>query len=316
MKVGVKMDLKLIKYIMFGIFIILLLRFFLGEDFFRTSNNKDLYELSGNPNLSVEVYKEDKNGLILRVKAEYLKKLKEENERASFRESRGNQPTYWNLYPDLYVEGIKPIIVLEEKKIAYLTFDDGPSENTWKILDILKEHNVKATFFVLGGTANEEEKECLKVMAQDGHTIGIHTYSHNYKMIYSSVEGFLDDFNQAFEMIYETTGVKPSIFRFPWGSVNSYNKNIRSELIAEMERRGFTYYDWNVDSRDSVGTPSEYRIKKNISKGLEKYNNPIILLHDASVNKQTVKILPAVIEMLKDAGFEFDTLEHREPYHF
>lgn len=223
---------------------------------------------------------------------------------------------YMDMYPDMYVESIKPVIMLDEKKIAYLTFDDGPSHITNQILDILEEYEVKATFFVLGSTITEEGEECLKEMVEQGHTIGIHTYSHNYKKLYASVEAYLEDFYQVYHLIYEVTGVKVNIFRFPWGSTNGYNKKIKKELVAEMERRGFTYYDWNVSAEDSVGNPTEYRIKKNVFKDLERYNNPIILMHDAAVNRLTAKTLPDIIEKIMDKGYGFDTLNNREPYQF
>lgn len=307
------MEIKLIKYIMFGFLIILILRLFMGKDYF----DKTTEVSQGIGQTITEIGDGEEEKLILKVKDEYLKKLLKENEDEKMKVfSKSNKKKYMDLYPDMYVEGVKPIILLEEKKLAYLTFDDGPSQNTIKILNVLKEHNVKATFFILGSTITDEGKECLKTMAMEGHAIGVHTYSHNYKNIYASVEAFLDDFYLDYQLIYDTTGIKPSIFRFPWGSVNSYNKKIRDELITEMERRGFTYYDWNVDSKDSVGNPNEYKITQNVVRDLNKYNNPIILLHDASVNKYTVKTLPSIIERIKEKGFDFDTLDHREPFQF
>lgn len=308
------MEIKLIKYIMFGFLILLLLRLFMGEDYFHktTAVSRD----SGQITID-RAYTDSDEVLILKVNDEFMEKVIKKNDDAKLKVFKENQKKkYMDLYPDMYVEGVKPIILLEEKKMAYLTFDDGPSYNTTQILKVLKQYDVKATFFILGSTITEEGKECLKTMAEEGHAIGIHTYSHKSENIYSSVEAFLEDFNLAYQLIYDTTGVKPNIFRFPWGSVNSYNKKIRNELIEEMERRGFTYYDWNVDSKDSVGNPDEYKITRNIVKDLDKYNNPIILLHDASVNKRTVKTLPLIIEKLKEQGFDFDTLDHREPFQF
>jgi len=223
---------------------------------------------------------------------------------------------YMNKYPDLYVDSIKPVICVEEKKIAYLTFDDGPSSTTCDILNVLEKYHVKATFFVLGCTITEEGKECLKAMVEQGHAIGIHTYSHSHKKIYASVEAYLDDFYQDYELIYEITGVKVNIFRFPWGSTTSYNKGIRKELFAEMERRGFTYYDWNVSAEDSVGKPTTYRIKKNIMKDLERFKFPIILMHDSSINELTAITLPDIIDSIIEKGYTFDTLNHKGPYHF
>lgn len=223
---------------------------------------------------------------------------------------------YMKLYPDLYVDSVKPIIHIKEKKLAYLTFDDGPSNITDNILETLEAENIKATFFVIGCTIKEEEEEYLRKMVEKGHTVGIHTYSHDYKKIYSSVEAYLEDFNKAFQLIYDITGVQPKIFRFPWGSANGYNKHIKEELVAEMERRGFTFYDWTVSAEDSIGRPTEYRILHNIMKDLDRQKNPIILLHDASVNKLTAKTLPKIIEAIREQEFEFDTLDHREPYQF
>lgn len=223
---------------------------------------------------------------------------------------------YLDLYPDLYVEVIKPVIRVEENKIAYLSFDDGPSYITGDILNILEEYDVKATFFILGCTMTEEGEDFLRAMVDQGHTIGIHTYSHNRKKIYASVESFLDDFYQDYKLIYEITGRKVNIFRFPWGSSNSYNKSIMKDIISEMERRGFTYYDWNVSAEDSIGKPTKQKIQKNVMKDLVRYNDPIILLHDASVNKVTAKTLPDIIELIIDNGYEFSTLDKREPYQF
>lgn len=223
---------------------------------------------------------------------------------------------YMEMYPDLYVDSVKPIIQIKKKKKAYLTFDDGPSWVTKEVLEVLKEENVQATFFVIGCTITKEEEEYLKLMVEQGHTIGIHTYSHNYKKIYSSVEAYLDDFYKVYEQVYEITGVKPKIFRFPWGSANSFNKHIKKELVTEMERRGFTFYDWTVSAEDSVGNPTEYRILHNIRKDLDRKENPIILLHDSSVNKLTAHTLPKIIKFIRDQGYEFDTLDNREPYQF
>lgn len=230
--------------------------------------------------------------------------------------SDDHKKSYMELYPDMYVDSIKPVIHLEEKKMAYISFDDGPSYITSDILKTLEDNNAKATFFILGCTITTEGEACLKEMVKQGHTIGIHTYSHNYKDIYSSVEAFLDDFYRDYLLIYETTGIKVNIFRFPWGSYNTYNKRIRNDLIAEMKRRGFTYYDWNISAEDSVGYPTEYRIKNNILKELDRFNNPIILMHDSSVNKITAKTLPDLLKSMKEKGYDFDTLDHREPYQF
>lgn len=225
------------------------------------------------------------------------------------------QNKYEMIFTDMYVEPINPVIHVGDRKIAYFSFDDGPSDVTLKILDSLKKYDAKATFFIIAGEIDEEGVDSLKRMIEEGHTIGIHTYSHKYKDIYASVEAYLQDFYKVYKLIYEATGVKPNIFRFPWGSSNPYNKKINKELKAEMERRGFSFYDWNVSAEDMIGKPSQEKIKKNVLKDVEKYNYPIILMHDASINKNTAKVLPEILKTIKEKGYGFDTLDNREPYH-
>ena len=223
---------------------------------------------------------------------------------------------YTKMYPDLYTEFILPTKSDKENKIAYLTFDDGPSENTYKVLDILQEEEVKATFFIVGSNISKTEVNSLKRMVNEGHTIGIHTYSHMCNEIYCSVERYLDDFNTVYQQIYEITGKRVNIYRFPWGSNNKYSRNIKDALIEEMERRGFSCYDWNVSAEDSIGRPTRNSIRKNIRKDLLRYSDPIILLHDSRINGLTVEMLPEIIEIIRDKGYEFDTLDQREPYQF
>ena len=143
-----------------------------------------------------------------------------------------------------------------------------------------------------------------------GHTLAIHSYSHDYKKIYASVEAYLEDFNQMFCQIYEATGVKPQIFRFPGGSVNSYNVGIHQQLIAEMTRRGFVYFGWNVANGDAVFSkiqPSS-TLTANALKGVGTARRAIILMHDSSAKTTTVEALPAIIEGYLEAGYSFAAL--------
>lgn len=231
--------------------------------------------------------------------------------------------SYTSLYPDLYAgttsgkSGVE-VVSKEENSgnTVYLTFDDGPSRNTGKLINILEEKGIRATFFVVGENMTESGLECLKEYAAAGHVIGLHSYSHDYNKIYSSVEAFLEDYNKLFELIVKETGVAPSIYRFPGGSCNIYGKKIIKEIKTEMERRGFTYYDWNVSGEDSVGTPTAYSIKKNIFDNLEKVKNPVILLHDSPINELTISIVPEIIDTLLEKGYVFDTLDKREVCQF
>ncbi len=228
-----------------------------------------------------------------------------------------NLPAYTSLYPNLYAEPLEVTTMKEDgPKTAYLTFDDGPSNRTCEVLDILDKANIKATFFIVGETITEKGKECLKQMVEDGHTIGLHTYSHNYKKLYSSVESFLEDYDKLYQLIYEITGIKPNIFRFPGGSTNSFVKKIKQEVIIEMERRGFTFYDWNVSAEDSVGKPTAYSIMKNIRKDYNRFHYPVVLMHDSEKNSLTVSLLPEIISEIKEAGYIFDTVDNRTPCQF
>lgn len=204
----------------------------------------------------------------------------------------------------------------EVGKTVYLTFDDGPSKNTEKVLDVLKEYDIKATFFVIGKDLTENGIEQMKRAVEEGHVIGMHTYSHDYQCIYSSVNDFLADFNELRQTLTDILGVSPTIFRFPGGSYCSYGKTIRKDLIAEMTRRGYAYYDWNVSAEDSVGTVTAYSIKKNIFPRVYEVEEPIILMHDSIINNLTAQVLPDIIDQLIEEGYSFDTLKGREPLHF
>lgn len=228
-------------------------------------------------------------------------------------------PDYVNLYTNLYAEPkTEWEDHIEGQKICYLTFDDGPSSNTLSVLDTLDKANVKATFFVIGEevAASEENKEILREIVKRGHLIGLHTYCHTYSKIYASVNAFLTDYEKVFNLIEEVTGQRPYIYRFPGGSSNCYVKRFKKELTGEMERRGFIFYDWNVSGEDAVGAPTSYSIRKNINKDLTRYSFPVVLLHDGYSNQLTAKLLPAIIESIKNKGYSFETLEDRTPCQF
>lgn len=205
----------------------------------------------------------------------------------------------------------------KQEKIAYLTFDDGPSKVTEDVLDVLRDKQVNATFFLIGNQITEETIPILKQSIADGNCIGIHTYCHKKDSIYCSAESYLEDFEQAYTAIKENLGVEPKIFRFPWGSANGFLCSIGEEVISALEAKGFTYYDWNVSAEDSVGSPTSYSIMSNIQKDYKKYKKPVVLMHDSSINMLTAQTLPQIIDELKAAGYAFDTLDHMEiPYQY
>ena len=212
---------------------------------------------------------------------------------------------YQLLYPDLYND-VLPAYEDSETKTAYLTFDDGPSDRTIEVLDILKEYDIKATFFVI--TSNKK-LDILERIRDEGHTIAIHTDTHVYRDIYRSVDNFLADFETCYRKIYETTSVYPRIFRFPGGSINSHNGDIYQEIIAEMLRRGYLFYDWNISSLDAESATSARSIVSNIRSSVTNQQRVIVLFHDSQDKKQTVLALPEAIELLLEKGYVFDKLD-------
>lgn len=216
-------------------------------------------------------------------------------------------------------QGKKKILVDKtQKKTCYLTFDDGPSNNTLKILDILKENDAKATFFIVGTS----KIEYLDDIYKSGNGIGIHCYNHDYSKIYSSVDRYVADFDKANKLVEKYTGKTTNIFRFPGGSSNTISKQycngIMSALTKKMPKKGLYYFDWNVDSGDAVSNsqPATQLIKniKNgiiyeISNGKYEFKKDIcILMHDAEVKKSTVEALPQMIKYLRKCGYEFEVL--------
>lgn len=218
---------------------------------------------------------------------------------------------YENRYPQLYAERGEQTKPPKAVKTVYITFDDGPSKVTPDILDTLKELDVKATFFVIGRTG-EQDIQTLKRIHSEGHSIGAHSYSHKYHEIYQDVESYLDDFNEIENWIYEITGEHTEIFRFPGGSNNSTaKKSMMTKIATEMTRRGYTYFDWNVIAHDDRKTVySAEQLFQNVVKSakgkLER--NLVILFHDNSTRTTTVEVLPRVIDYFKEQGYVFDRL--------
>ncbi|MGN1159251.1 MAG: polysaccharide deacetylase family protein, partial [Lachnospiraceae bacterium] len=181
---------------------------------------------------------------------------------------------------------------------VYLTFDDGPSSQTEAILAILDEYDIKATFFVVGKT-DAHSVEMYQRIVEEGHTLAMHSYSHEYQDIYASPEAFREDLYRLRDYLYEITGVQCSIYRFPGGSSNKVSPTDIQELIAILEEEGITYFDWNVSSQDaSPRTLSVEEIVENSTLHVEDYQNVVILMHDATNKTTTVEALPILIEEL------------------
>lgn len=215
--------------------------------------------------------------------------------------------------------GKKPIEAPgKAEKIAYLTFDDAMSNNTVKILDTLKKYNIKATFFpnIMDKPENREfQRQMLKRMALEGHSIGNHTASHNYAYVYSSVDNYIADTNKLNDFIYDAVGIRPNILRFPGGSNNqvswrySGKEFMGKQLIPKMKELGYQYFDWNVSSSDAtVNTLSKDTIIKNVLNGAKGKQKAIVLMHESAAKTTTADALSNIIEGLKAMGYSFDTL--------
>ena len=214
---------------------------------------------------------------------------------------------YQKLYPNLYVDN-DFTFVPTEGKVCYLTFDDAPDTySTERILNILKEFKIKATFFVVYDDS-PEAIALYKRIIDEGHTIGIHSTSHDYEQVYSSVEAFLSDMDQVASLVETATGQKPEIFRFLGGSINMYNANVYRDLISEVLRRGYMYYDWNVSAGDTAYSQNAAEVLTNIQLESAGQDKVIVQLNDGAEHNSTIEALPKVIEHFKRNGYSFSNL--------
>ena len=182
---------------------------------------------------------------------------------------------------------------------VYLTFDDGPSVYTDEILDILREYDVKATFFVVG-KEDDVSKAAYKRIVDEGHTLAIHSYSHKYGEIYNSLDVYAYDLERLESLLYEVTGTQCKYVRFPGGSSNKVSKVPMSDIIKYIHAQDMEYFDWNISASDAVNTAlAPEAILANVTNGIDKYETDVILLHDTGNRKSTVDALPMIIENIK-----------------
>lgn len=196
-----------------------------------------------------------------------------------------------------------------EEKVVYLTFDDGPSYNTQAVLDILDKYNAKATFFVVG--VNPEYANLIKVAYDKGHTIGLHTCSHDYAQVYSSVDAYFSDLDAIGQIVKQQIGYVPCFIRFPGGSSNTisadYTSGIMTILAQEVQARGYQYYDWNISSGDGAVKTKDELIAQATTG--DAYTNIVLLSHDSNNKETTVEALPAIIEHYQALGYEFKAID-------
>lgn len=210
----------------------------------------------------------------------------------------------------------RPLYTVTGNSTIYLTFDDGPSYTiTPYILDILKEENIKATFFVAGYSSGLDS--LIKRAFDEGHSIGVHTASHSYGQIYSSLNNYLNDFNYENERIKNITGSYTKIFRFPGGSsntVSAFNPGIMSYLTSYMTNQGYKYYDWNLSSGDASGINySAEGIYNNVVRNLKPNQLNMVLMHDLGNKYSTLYSLRNIIKYGKDHGYEFKKITYDTP---
>jgi len=196
-----------------------------------------------------------------------------------------------------------------DTKIAYLTFDDGPSEHTEEILKILSERGAVGTFFVI----NNKYLDKAAAIHKQGSALAMHSATHDYKTIYSSVDAYFADLYMIEARIYEVTGIKPKIMRLPGGSSNTVSKDyatgVVTQIVERLNTEGYIYFDWNVDSTDAsaASVPALTLLEKVKAACVDK---PVInvLMHDTDQKKTTVEALPLIIDYLRSEGYQFITL--------
>lgn len=186
---------------------------------------------------------------------------------------------------------------------VYLTFDVIPSENTDKILDVLQQYQVKASFFV-PGDKSDEAKAIYQRIVKDGHTLGMHSYSNQYSTIYSSADAFEKDYNKISRYLKKVTGVDSLYYRFPGGSSNEISNVNMAEFVHVLNQKNITYYDWNVSAGDASSDYTVDDVVTNVTEGIANYKTSVVLLHDGEDKSTTVDALGPLIEALQKMNAE------------
>ena len=197
-----------------------------------------------------------------------------------------------------------------KEKIVYLTFDDGPGGKvTTDILDTLKKENVPATFFVIGSEIKGQEELLLR-MKDEGHSIGVHSFTHDRNKLYCNNDSFLNEMIKSQEAIYNVTGEKYNILRFPFGC-NNQSYRLSQKLVDTLHNNNFKIYDWTADSGDGANykSPPESIIRK----ACKSEKNVIVLMHCGFINKNSAKALPSIIKYYKDNGYTFKVIDESTP---
>jgi len=206
----------------------------------------------------------------------------------------------------------------EPEKVVYLTFDDGPSKNTADILDVLAEKGVPATFFVIGAET-ERGIGLYRRMLDEGHAIGLHTYTHRYSEIYRSADAYLADIGRLSDHLEQTVGIRPSIFRFPGGSNNSTaDPAVLQEIKERAAREGLCWFDWNAlgkDDRSWVSDP--WDIFRSVVETAGEKKRIVVLMHDDGLRTTAAEAVALIIDHYREEGYKFEKLTSRtDPVRF
>lgn len=203
-----------------------------------------------------------------------------------------------------------PETVIPEGKVIYLTFDDGPGRYTEELLDILKKYNAKATFFVV----NTDYIDVIGRMAEEGHTVGIHTATHVFSQVYKNENAYFEDLYTMRDIIYKLTGKVPDILRFPGGSSNTiskFNPKIMTKLVSAVKEHGFQYFDWNVDSDDAGSARTTEKVYQNVINGIGNKDVAVVLMHD--IKGYSVEAVEWIIRWGHANGYTFLPLQADSP---
>ena len=195
--------------------------------------------------------------------------------------------------------------------MAFLTFDDGPSKTTLQILEILKQEDIKATFFVLGSEV-EKYPEIVKKIYEDGHYIANHGYSHVYSIIYESPEAVLTEYNQCNDLIRKAIGepeYNSNIFRFPGGSIGGKHAELKNQAIELLRQNNIEHLDWNALNGDAETNDLtiEFELQR-LADTTQNKQSIVVLMHDAYAKNVTAEALPQIISQLREQGYEFKSM--------
>lgn len=200
--------------------------------------------------------------------------------------------------------------IIKATGVIYLTFDDGPSNVTPEILDILKENDVKATFFIVNYL--EEDKSKIQRIIDEGHTLGLHGLSHDYATIYSSVDAITENFIGLQKKVMNDFDYNAIYIRFPGGASNTISKNycdgVMTAATSKVEQEGFTYYDWNVDVDDAGSARTTNKIYENFVAGIAPKRENVVLMHDGYGHQPTADALQEIIDYAKENGYVFSAI--------